>query len=189
MGRYPNHIVQTGLQMTIYQLAWELYFRPRLPGNPALKSIRIYDYWTGKIQEIPLRNDHEIGMLLLYIVEASEYYRGVLTGIPPSSEVIKNFRFFKSDDILNGDITPRLPRDSHCNYCSHFNACREWELGKRPNARTVFKLAHRKELEKLEIVQMSLLENHVVISGANSFHEIRSKIFAEQLNLIATTVL
>lgn len=137
--RYPDHLLETGVQMTLYQLAYEHCFRKTLPGQPPLKAIRIYDYRNGTFQEAPLRPAHEFGMLLQYLTESSAYLRGVFTGQSPSFEQLLTFKIYDPADIFHGDVSPKLPRGEHCTYCSYYRQCRQWELGQLPIARLLLR--------------------------------------------------
>lgn len=146
IGRYKEHLIETGPQITIYQLAYEMYFRERITDRPPLKAIQIFDYLSGNIQNAPIRAPHEFGILLDYLVEASEYYRAILTGQPLRQEIVPQLHHFNPEDMANSDISPRLPRGEHCTYCRHFTQCREWELGQRPPARIAFQEKHNLEI-------------------------------------------
>ncbi len=184
-GKYPTHLLETGFQMTIYQLAYEECLRRRIPGHPPLKEIQIYDYAHGKIQTAPLRGGHEFGILLTFLVEASEYLRAILTGSEPRKELVSEFKFFKEKDIICGDISPRLPRGNHCVYCSHFKECREWEFGRWPKPRELFLAKHELELAAFQPTQirMPLSEDIFVVQGAQSFQNLQNRTFPLQLHL------
>jgi len=126
--------VDSGLQMTIYQLAWELYFRNQLRKNKLdpdlpLKAIRIYNYWSGSEQEIPIRHPYEVGLLSQALFECSWYFRCVLTGQPLPEAVENKLQLLPWSDVHTGNVSPRLPRGSHCMYCAHYAQCRSRELG------------------------------------------------------------
>lgn len=132
------HELQSGIQMTYYQLAYEEKFRRQKNWRVPLKQIQIYNYKSGTFQYPELRSSHEFGLLLRYLEETSGYIYGVLHGHLPKPQSHIMFRHYDPRDIERGDITPRLPRGDHCGFCRHYIACRQWELGRRPTIRSLF---------------------------------------------------
>jgi len=141
-GRYPAHLLASGLQMTFYQLAYDTFFRLQPKWRVPLKDIVIYDYKSGESQSAPLRGSNEFGMLEKYVVEFSTYLQGTLTGEIPKHRRHVEFVHYNERDIERGDISPTLPRGDHCGFCRHLTACLQWELGRRPRARDIFAAAH-----------------------------------------------
>lgn len=133
---YPDYLLETGIQMTMYQLAYESLIRGSLPGQPPLKAIRIYDYRSGTYQDAPLRSAYEFGKLLRYLTETSMYLRGVYTGRLPTPEQMLEFDLYDPLDMIRGDTTPNHHiRGEHCNYCPFLKQCRQWERRELPTAR------------------------------------------------------
>lgn len=129
LSLYTLPVLETGVQFTLYQLAWDEYFRRRHPDWPPLRAIRLYNYHKRRFQTASLRSDIDVGLLLAFVTERSEYLRAVLTGTPVDRSRVSIFRWFSPDDIERGDISPLLPRGDHCQYCRHFEPCRAKELG------------------------------------------------------------
>lgn len=174
-GRYAPHLLETGLQMTMYQLAYEACFRRRMPGRPPLKAIRIHDYRSGIIQDAPLRPEREFGLLLAYLTHQAAYFEGVLTGRRPHPAVLPVMRALDWQDIERGDITPNLPRGDHCTYCRHFQPCRERELAlERPSSRAVFQAKHQLRLLELAptLTFLPFTPLPVVTDGTLSYHRL-----------------
>lgn len=163
-GEYPEYLVVSGLQMTAYQRAYEEYLRPTLPGHPPLKAIRIYDYWTGTFQDVPIRKPKEIGLVSYYRAEAQAYYKGVLTGERPSPFLFTKFPHFRWEDMAEGTTTPRLPRAEHCTYCQHVRACVEYVEGNRPLARDAFRAKQAADEGAFhpEIIRLPFAETPIV---------------------------
>ncbi len=136
------------LQMTVYQLAYELYFRPKAPQHQPLKALRVYHYKQGAEQDIPLRTERDFGMLYAAIAETALYYQGVLTGRGAGMTVPRTFQLFRDDDVERGDITPRLPRGRHCTYCSFLEQCVAWERGELPRSRDAFNAHWQNKIEQ-----------------------------------------
>lgn len=169
-GLYKPYLLESGLQLTIYQLAYEKCIRPRLPGRPPLKSIRIHDYRGGGFQEAPLRTDLEYGLLLTWLNEFSTYFRSVLTTqalATPGVELSTR----EMMDIRSGDVSPRLPRGEHCTYCNHFTACRAWELGQAPAAHVLYREKYARQRESLRPDQLRIPfpQQSIVRAGAASY--------------------
>lgn len=137
---YTEPVRLSGVQATFYQLAYELFFRKNAPGRVPLKAIWIYNYKSGKIQNVPLRDSHEFGMLVKIAQEFSRYYGAVLHGIALPPGFVFEINSFHLDDITRGDITPHFPRGDHCKYCGHIKACIDWEHGLLPPASDQFAL-------------------------------------------------
>lgn len=129
----------TGTQPTIYQLAYERTFRQQFEDRIPLTGLKIYDYNNGVLQDLPLRDPYEFGMLRKVIQEWSRYYDGVLTGRPLEPGMAEEFHLFNPGDIARGDITPRLPRGDHCKYCNFTTQCRQWERGELPTSRELWR--------------------------------------------------
>lgn len=154
---YPAPLLDTDLQFTLYQLAWLEYFRKKLPDWKPLSAIRLYNYRSRVFQEVPIREPREFGLLLAYLVEASAYYRGILTGELAEPSLLTTFRNFNPADLERGDTSPRLPRGDHCRYCPRFSSCRQWELGQQAkSARELFLDQHQQELSALQPTQLPL---------------------------------
>lgn len=184
LDHYAPHLLETGIQLTIYQLAYEAYFRKKLPGRPPLKAIRIYSYQSGKMQEAPLRTPKEFGMLLAMLLEASSYYQQVLTGELPAPARHVIFRLFDPGDAARGDITPRLPRGDHCRYCLYFRECRAWENGEAPNARTLFqqKFAIQRALDTPRELPLPFDGVPAIERGSASYQAMLAERTIEQLD-------
>lgn len=160
---YDELMVRLGiLQMSAYQLAYEIYFREKvhlffsrkkIEGSLKLKGVRIYNYRNHEVQEIPLRKPDELGIIPYYLMEASSYFRGVLTGIDPDGRVIPSFKFFNEGDFKTGDISPKLPRGGHCRYCECMSKCQEWQMGRLPTAKQLFEEKHQKDLKAWQPTQ------------------------------------
>lgn len=135
---FHQHELVSGIQMTIYQLAYEQHFFSQRQWRRPLRSIEIYNYKSGTTQQVELRPTHEFGLLTRYLQETSNYVYGVLHKKLPKTHVHTVFRHYDPRDIERGDMTPRLPRSDHCGFCRHFLACRQWELGRRPSIHDLF---------------------------------------------------
>lgn len=138
-GLFSEPMRQTGVQPTFYQLAHEKFFRRSKTGHRPLKALRIYDYNGDQFQDLPLRDDHEFGLLLKLVQEGALYFDGVLNDRRVPAELQREFHLFNPNDILRGDITPRLPRADHCKYCPYVEQCRRWERGDLPTARELYR--------------------------------------------------
>ena len=182
---YPKYELISGLQLTIYQLAYEHYFRRKIGNNQPITELQIYSYWKGKTQGAPLRNDTDFGMLLYILLEASEYFRAILTGREVHREIINQFRFFSEQDILTGDITPRLPRGSHCRFCQFFSECRQWELQAHPTPQELFAQHRQAKLTRLmpEQTPIPFGEHPIITLGGDFVAKVRNLPFYEQGNL------
>lgn len=169
-GLHKPYLLESGVQITIYQLAYEKCIRPYLPGRPPLKSIRIHDYRSGCFQEAPLRTDREYGRLLSWLNEFSTYFRSVFTAQPITARGLE-LSTREMMDIRSGDISPRLPRGEHCTYCKHFIPCRAWELGQVPLARALYLEKHARQQDSLQPGQLRIpfSQQAVVSTGAESF--------------------
>ena len=137
-GSYPDYLSASGIQLTFYQIAYDQYFKHTIGNYIPLKGVEIYSYNQGRIQEAPLRTNHEINMLLDYLLEASEYFRYMLNDTEVDRDIIGSFKYFNEEDIKKQDISPILPRDSQCQYCPYIKACRKWELNSHPPARELW---------------------------------------------------
>lgn len=139
---YTEPVRLTGVQATFYQLAYELYLRRHAPQQMPLKAIRIYNYKSGRFQDVPLRDSHEIGMLVKIAQEITFYFAGVLKGIVPPVEFRREFRLCKFNplDLERGDISPNFPRDEQCKYCRFIVQCRQWERQSGTTARERYRL-------------------------------------------------
>lgn len=169
---YPAHLLETGIQMTLYQLAYERYFRAKIPGRPPLKAIRIHDYRSGKIQEAPLRPEREFGQLLSYLAYHAAYFEGVLTGRVREQLLRPTIRSLDLDDVRCGDITPTLPRGDQCTYCKYFEPCRQRELQThRPTTRQLYleRYGQQKQLLNPTQIPLPLAHRPLVLEGIRSY--------------------
>lgn len=182
--RFSEPMRQTGIQPTFYQLAYEKFFRSHAPGRMPLIGLAIYDYGVGVKQDIPLRDGQEMGTLLQIVQEWSFYCRGVLTGVLVPPELEREFRLFNPNDMLRGDITPRLPRGDHCKYCQFVDRCRRWEHGQLPTAREEYwmKLQSRTAVAQAAQLRVPFAELPVVQRGRTAF-EALSVTPAEQTTM------
>lgn len=149
-SRYPLHLKLSGLQLTAYQRAYEECIRPNLPQpqTTPLKAIRIYSYWSGQYEDIPLRTDEEVGRMGYYLAETEAYFRGVLAGKAPDPFAFTSFVNFRWADLAAGTTTPRLPVGDHCTYCAFPQACAEYVRGDRPIARVAFHAKHDADVSR-----------------------------------------
>ncbi|MBT6690904.1 PD-(D/E)XK nuclease family protein [Candidatus Parcubacteria bacterium] len=182
---FRPHDVETGLQMTIYQLAYEQHFRRQFADGKPLKDIQIYNYRNGVTQPLPIRQNYEIGLLLYYLTEGYEYYRAILTGHPVRREIIKRFWFFPEDDINTGNITPHLPRGSHCTWCENFKLCRAWELGDHETPQAMFASKFQQEDAQRgpEVITMPFTQERIFQVGCTSFDLIKQVAHVRQGDL------
>ncbi len=182
---HSRHDLETGLQLTIYQLAYQYYLRTKIGDNQPLSELQIYSYWQDDYQDAPLRADNDFGMLLYYMLEASEYFRAILTGQEVHREIITQFRFFSEDDILTGDITPRLPRGSHCRFCQFFDECRQWELKQHPTPQALFAKHRNIKLDRIMPTQQPIpfAQQPITQTGGDFVAKIRNSPFYKQGDL------
>lgn len=152
----PRPILNTGIQLTIYQLAYEKVFRPKLAGHPPLKALRIYNYNRGCWQTAQLRKPEEFGKLFLALTALGTYFQSILTGLPPHRSTLAHLESRELDDIAKGDVSPLLPRGEHCTYCRHLEACQLWEQGKRPLAREAFREKFAGQIDALHPTQIRI---------------------------------
>jgi hypothetical protein len=182
---HSRHDLETGLQLTIYQLAYEAYLRRKIGDNQPLSEMQIYSYWRNDFQDAPLRTENDFGMLLYYLLEAHEYFRAILTGKPVYRDIVSCFRFFSEDDILTGDITPRLPRGSHCRFCQFFTECRQWELKEHPTPQALFAEHRQAKLDRLTPGQEPIPfgQQPIIEAGGDFVAKIRQLPFYRQGDL------
>lgn len=139
-GRYPDHLIKSGLQLTYYQYAYECYFRRQQYWRVPLKGLQIYDYKSGTVQEAPIRPPAEFGELHELLIEVSLYIELTLTGVRPRNWRRLLFPHFPNaqEDIQRGEMSPHLPPMDHCVFCRHVAACEAWKAGTEPTARELF---------------------------------------------------
>lgn len=179
---FPEHDRVAGPQLTAYQLAYEQHLRNLIGQGRPLHGMQVYGYWKDALQDIPLRDDYQIGLLFYYMLEASEYYRSILTGQPVHREVIPQFRFFPEEDIETGNISPRLPRGSHCTFCENVETCLAWEKGEHDSPRKLFTEAYQKKLDARAPTQvvLPLQFSPIVRIGANTFYRLKKIPFIKE---------
>ncbi len=182
---FPKYDQMTGTQLTAYQLAYEQYLRNHIGQGRPLQSMQVYGYWKDAVQDLPLRDDYQVGMLFYYMLEASEYYRTILTGRPVRREIIERFRFFPEEDVETGNISPRLPRGNHCNYCENVETCLAWEKGEHDTPRKLFADKYKEKWDAKTPTQISLpfQFSPVVRIGANNFYRLKNVPFIKQHTL------
>ncbi len=175
---YPEYKIDSDIQMTVYQLAYEKYLKAKIGNNLPLIALQIYGYRNNSIENIPLRNEKSFGLLLRYIIEASEYYRSILLAQEVRREKIKEFRFFPEKDIERKDIFPKLPRGQHCNYCLHVQKCVQWETGNHENAQTLFNDKYNLLRTNLKPEQTTLpfLNDTIIEKGQKDYQKIVKKV-------------
>ncbi|MBI4426094.1 MAG: PD-(D/E)XK nuclease family protein [Candidatus Kerfeldbacteria bacterium] len=181
---YP--VLASGTQLTFYQLAYHyLRARGKIPGQPPLRGMFIYNYRRNAFQAAPLRTPREIGHLYLKLRQKQAYFDGVLFGRRPPTDLASTLPSEKLRDIETGDITPLFPRGNHCRYCRAFRQCREWELGQRPTARQAFAERHR--LEKVKLVPSQLVipvtQEPQVVARAAEYEQLVRLVLPVQISL------
>ncbi|MEK7538172.1 MAG: PD-(D/E)XK nuclease family protein [Patescibacteria group bacterium] len=137
-GRYPPHLLVSGLQMTFYQLAYERFFRRHHTWRVPLKALHIYDYKSGQTQSAPLRPAEEFGNLLEVLTESQVALKVTLTNERPRNWRAVTFERYNKRDVERGEMSPYLPRGDHCSFCRHLAACLSWQERKEPTARQLF---------------------------------------------------
>jgi len=183
---YLDYKIESDIQMTTYQLAYEEYLKTKIGNNLPLHALQIYSYWNDSVENIPIRTSEDFGLLLRYLVEASEYYRSILTSNPVRREIVDEFRFFSEMDIKNGDISPVLPRGLHCSYCQHSNKCRQWELGNHESARKLFSDKHNQDKSNLQPDQIIIpFKDDIVVDRGKKYYNdlLKREKPCEQLSL------
>lgn len=189
---YP--VLASGTQLTFYQLAYHfLRARGKIPGQPPLRGMYIYNYRRNAFQAAPFRPPHEIGLLYLSLRQQQAYWDGVLFGRRPPVDLASTLSVTQQRDIETGDVTPRLPRGGHCRYCRAFKQCREWELGQRPTARQAFTERHR--LEKVKLMPSQLIipvtQEPMVVARAAEYEQLARLVLPTPISLeelVAPTV-
>lgn len=181
---YP--VLASGTQLTFYQLAYHfLRARGKIPGQPPLRGMFIYNYRRNAFQAAPLRAPHEIGLLYLKLRQQQAYWDGALFGRHPPADLDSTLSVTQQRDIETGDVTPRLPRGSHCRYCRAFKQCREWELGQRPPARQAFAERHRLEKVKLMPSQLTIpvTQEPMVVARAAEYEQLARLVLPIPISL------
>ena len=168
---YPKYKIESDIQMTTYQLAYESVLKASIGDNLPLHALQIYSYWKDGFENIPIRTSEDFGLLFRYLIEASEYYKNILTSNPVRREIVSEFRFFPEMDIINGDISPNLPRGQHCSYCLHVDKCRQWELGEHETARKLFSDKHNQAINNLKPDQIIIpFKDDIIINKGKKYY-------------------